>query len=158
VATYLAGKVTHRDIQPGDLRYRAGQEIVLQRQRDRVLAGRVLLRLPIAALGHLERRERLGKEREARTDQLDIGRRRSSEKPLDRSTMHIDDIQDRELCPERLAAEQMRRFELDLMSRVHEPPEPRLVAHYKTARLPIHNADVTLSTSQKQTHRGWSAP
>jgi hypothetical protein len=52
----------------------------------------------------------------------------------------------------------MRRFELDLMSRVHEPPEPRLVAHYKTARLPIHNADVTLSTSQKQTHRGWSAP
>jgi hypothetical protein len=64
--------------------------------------------------------------------------------------MHIDDIQDRELRPERRATERMRGFELDLLPRVHKPPEPRLVARGKTPRFPIHNADVILSTGQMQ--------
>jgi hypothetical protein len=70
---------------------------VLQRQRYRVFAGRRQFGLPVGALGHLERRERLGQEREAGLDQLDIGRRGSREEGLDRSAVHVDDVEDREI-------------------------------------------------------------
>jgi hypothetical protein len=105
----------------------------------------VVLGFPVAALGHLEGRERLAQVREARRDQPDLGRRCSHQEPFDHATVQADDIQDRHLVPERLATESVRGFEMDLVADVNVSLERRLVVGPEITPLSFHNAEVIVA-------------